>query len=154
MAIKKNTDIGNTGMTGDHWALCDMQLHASNIPNSIKVIARYALWLSEAAKNDGRAPLRRSGRMTVLIDSADARLSDIEAALDKELTRATVGGTYAVAEVKAQAAVKAKAAVKADPDKGIKAQPKVEARAAVKAVKGKPAVHAVKGGELEGGTII
>ncbi len=92
--------------------------------------------------------------MQVTVANTNPKLSDIEAACDQLLVVKSVQGEAPVPPVAPEAAVKAKDAVKADPKKGIKAQPAVTARGAVKERKFKPAVRAVKGGELEGGTIV
>ena len=166
MAIKKNADIGNTGLNGEYWALCDLQIHTGDKPSTIKFVGRYALWVTATARAEGRSPLRRTKRVIVSVEGTDPKLSEIEAVFEKALLRESiqpVRGVHAVSAIpgmKAKKAVPAKAAVEADPDNGIEAQPAVEAQAAVEgrvaidAVKAVRAVAGVRGGELEGGTII
>ena len=149
MAIRKKTDIGgNTGMSGDYWKLCDLQLFKGAKPGTTKCVGAYRMWLSAEAYTSEKQPMRRGRKHTLTVPSADPKISDIEAVFDAELTRPTIPEVKAVAAVKG---VKAQAAVKADKAKGISAQPAI---AGVKAVKAVARVRGVAGGELEGGAIV
>lgn len=166
MAIKKTTNIGNTGLSGDHWALFDIQLHLGAETDTTLVVACYALWVDEAARMAGRAPIRKGRRISVVIASADPKISDIEAALEAKLMEASVPAVEQIRRVRAEPAVRAitaiayAPAVVADPSNGIKAKPAVaardavQARKAIKEVKGRARRMAVPGGELEGGTVV
>ncbi len=166
MAIKLKTDLGNTGLSGDHWAMCDLQIHVGRTAGTTDVIARYAMWASAEAKAAGKAPLRRGKRTRVTVEGTDPRLSEIEAACDVVLTAKTIQAQPAVraeparSASKSKAAVKARSGVEADPDNGIKAQmaltaqPAVAARRAMKAIKARRPTRRVQGGDLEDGTIV
>lgn len=154
MAIKLKNYLGNTGLSGDHWALCDLQIRVGVEAGTTDVVARYAMWASSTARTAGKAPLRRSRKVNVTVQGTDPRLSEIEAACDVVLTSKTIMAKPDVRAVVGQPAVNAKAAVNADPDNGIDAKAAVIAKAAVKPVKAQRAVRGVRGGELETGSIV
>lgn len=160
MAIQKSTDVGDTGMVADHWALCDLQLHRGEEAGTTKCVGSYRLWMNAAAYAAGKQPVRRGRKITVIVPGTDPKVSEIALAFDKELIRKEVKGVRAVAAVtavKGVTGVAAKAAVKADAKNGIKAKGAVAAVAAVvevKAVAAVAAVTPVKGAELAGGAIV
>lgn len=154
MAIKKKTDIGNQGISGEHWAPCDLQVHVGEEAGTTKVVVRYAMWLNAQTHADGKAPMRRGRRFTVVVPSTDPTLSDIERVCDKALLVKTVEAEPGERAIAGKPAIKAKAAVDADLENGIEAQPAQKAKAAVKAVKAKRPVQGVRGGELEGGSLV
>lgn len=162
MAVQLESPVGNTGFTGDHWAPSDFRIiSAENVPAGVtRVMGTYRMWASAAARAKGKTPSTRSSRIVVDVPSADPKLSEIEAAMDKALTKLSVKGKPAVMAVAARAVVKAvlpSPAVDADLENGIVARPaikEIKARKAIKAVKAQAAVAAVSGGQLESGTIV
>jgi len=136
MAIKKTTEL-DSGLTGDYWTSgADYAVRPGAVAGTLSVSTDYRLWMNKAACDSGKAPLRRIRRVSSTVNNLDPKLSEIVAALDAEVTKASVPEVLLIPGV---------VEVRADPAKGIEA------------VKGRPAVPGtppVAGGKLEGGTIV
>lgn len=134
MAIRKQTDLGNTGMAGDFWKMGEFQIIPGVKPGTLDLTCDYRLWLDQAAHESGKEPIRRIRRVRFTVDTTDPKLSQIEAAADVAALVETISPVEAVAAVEAREASPGRPAIEA-----------------VEAVEGVPGV---RGGALEGGQIV